>query len=291
MQTNKKPKARQIDENYLAECLTAFFRETLPDIQRQYKTDDLNIPFLKKPLSALGDNDFQRNHALRKEMSTVEADPKTKPFIRGRRAVWYVEKWGRLTSKSRRVPAVRAHRRRLAGFAHTDPAILIGEGTKGIASWSKVLAYRCYHDRFVYDARVASCLNAIQITHGTGILHRFGSLGTMGAPAEAFQRVLKNTGDALKPAIPTKDVYELYCRLLLCRWAELSDDLKTQAVDWQGLEMTLFHHSKTMIPRASEMLDRLDFYNYQVAAIKKRNNEQARLNRARKKKLKEASLG
>lgn len=287
MQNKKKSKARQVDVNYLGKCLSAFLREMLPDIQAHYTGSEFDKTILGKPLSAFGDNDFQRNHALRREMADLAANPNTLPIRRAKQAVWYVEKWGGVTARSRKVPKVRAHRRKLARFAYSDPAILIGEGTKGIASWSKVLAYRCYENRFVYDARVAGCLNAIQITHGRGIRHRFSNLGTDGAPAEAFHHVLKdaaNTG----PVIPTKEVYELYCRLLLDQWQQLPAELQTYAIDWQGLEMTLFRHSETMFERASRKLHRIRFYERKkeaVAAVKRRKRKEYN------EKQKEVALG
>lgn len=287
MQIKKTSKAHQVDVDYLGKCLSAFLQEMLPDIQAHFKGGEFDKTIFGEPLSAFGDNDFQRNHALRRKMAELAADPDTKPVRRARQAVWYVEKWGGIAARSRKVPKIRAHRRKLAGFAYSDPAILIAKGTKGIASWSKVLAYRCYDDCFVYDARVVGCLNAIQVTHGHGIRHRFSSLATDGAPAEAFHHVLKDTGN-IAPCIPTKQTYELYCGLLLNQWQTLPAELKAQAIDWQGLEMTLFHHSPAMFERASRKLHRLRFYKRMVKEI---SAEKRRKRKEYDEKQKEATRG
>lgn len=283
MPIRKKLNALHVDEAYLSSCLLAFFKVALPSIQDCYSWD-MPAPF-EPSLTPMGHNDFERNLSLRRLMSeeNQNADDNRKVQL----AIWYVEKWGRVTARSNNPNKIAAFRKGVSAFAVLDPKVVAARGKNRIASWSKVLSYRDYDNCAVYDARVAGSLNAIQIVYGDGLKHRFPALGTDGAAAEAFQAVLAETGNSTRP-IPSSGVYDLYCALLRQQWHRIPMDMKAHAIDWQGLEMALFHHSHALFEQAVEKLERTELYRQKITTIKAKKAQQ-RNDYARRKKA--ASLG
>ena len=69
---------------------------------------------------------------------------------------WYISVWGGVR---RNAPE------KLALFASATPAALISRGVKGIASWSKALSVVAPDSYAIFDARVSSSLNSIQILY------------------------------------------------------------------------------------------------------------------------------
>jgi hypothetical protein len=114
----------------------------------KFSTDNLPINF-----SPHGTSDYENSLNLRKHLH--------KSYLtnaNGREGIqkWYVADWG----------GVRSNRNEtLKKYCELSASELISLGSKGIASWSKMLSIRDPSQYCIYDARVGFSLNAIQVIY------------------------------------------------------------------------------------------------------------------------------
>jgi hypothetical protein len=279
VQTETVSTTHRVDKDYLARCLSAFFEQKLPDIQKRYKGREKHLTTPLGPaLASFGPNHLRQNQRLRQKLSVDEKS--ASPTRKAELAIWYVTQWGGVVHKD--------GGKKLVDFSTTAPADLIALGSDGIASWSKILSYRRYNTCAVFDARVSGCLNAIQIIFGGELKHAFPLLETRGAPAKAFSELLKSSAPPL-PLLPSDRFYELYCGLLRSQWRQLTPKLKWHARTWHGLEMTLFHEASAIFEQAADKLDSRQFYEQRLTDISAENAEAEK--KRKEKKQKEAALG
>jgi len=99
-------------------------------------------------------NQYARNVALKLELHKVWSD--TNSGIAGQvdLAKYYVSKWGGIRRNKDET---------LREYVTQEPDSIIRNGKKGIASWSKVLCIRDPNRYAIFDARVSTALNCLQV--------------------------------------------------------------------------------------------------------------------------------
>ena len=132
---------------------------------------------------------------------------------------------------------------------------------QGVASYSKIFSI-VYPDRFaIYDARVAACLNAVQINSGLqrGLAFNYvpgrnSIVGTVLSKEGFTQEARFSTNRLVKSGwIPLKrdHTYTKYLEILCLCLTELRNFRKSSKYDLVALEMALFANAESECQRAT----------------------------------------
>jgi hypothetical protein len=102
---------------------------------------------------------WEKNRRLRRHLSE---EWKNHPDSQKRfdLAKWYVSSWGGVHGNSENT---------LRDYVNASPNDLKQRALKGVSSWSKILAMQNPDTYQIYDARVATAINAIQLTQGVAL--------------------------------------------------------------------------------------------------------------------------
>lgn len=103
--------------------------------------------------------------------------------------VWYVKHWGGVKSNNKTT---------LDNYINSTPEDLISNGSKGIASWSKILSIREPNKYVIYDARVALSLNTISLILSNDSSLFFPQLSSRNTKIIAAQNVISDKVKLLK---------------------------------------------------------------------------------------------
>jgi hypothetical protein len=165
------------------------------------------------------------NHALRKHFSPVwkKALPKEKLRL----GTWIIKHWGGIHSN--KINTIKSHIK-LAEYELPEVKF------KGIASSTKILAFKNSAEFAIYDARVAASLNAIQLLNVTDARILFPippSRRDTISKFDATLKQLKKTPNFEMKIIRRDDTYQYYMILL----KKLSSRISRSVLD---LEMFLF---------------------------------------------------
>ncbi len=136
-----------------AEALNDFFNKELPKLE---ETFDWKIPSIEG-FDLSGQSSYVANVALKKFFNRQWLHSESRPQL----ARVVIAGWGRVRGNSDET-----FERYVCEAQKAEPSLPI----KGVASYSKLLAITDLDKFAIYDARVAACLNALQInrqiTHG-----------------------------------------------------------------------------------------------------------------------------
>jgi hypothetical protein len=139
---------------------------------------------------------------------------------------WYIVEWGGVTGNKLET---------LIFYASSKPEQLIGRGTMGIASWSKALSVVDPMRFAIFDARVSSSLNSIQIINNVSDPRYFPDLPSKNRSIiESTAAVKSAIKNRWKPVNMSTFYYD-YNALLRNIAAEIGDGITPQKV-----EMVLF---------------------------------------------------
>lgn len=177
-------------------------------------------------------NDYENSLDLRQHLYNAML---SNPNCRNGIQQWYVKEWG----------GVRSNRREtLEKYCELSAPQLIALGSKGIASWSKMLSIRDPYQYCIYDARVAFSLNAIQVVYGVRNHLYFPLLPSRNTLITSAQSRLKRL---MSGARNQSDFYNTYNKILK-NYSE-----STQLRDMQSAEMVLFSEA----PRLASQIQNL----------------------------------
>ena len=143
----------------------------------------------------------------------------------------------------------RNHPATLASYVTRKPREIIADGSRGIASWSKVLCIRDPSQYAIYDARVSMSLNALQVAEKVERPSLFPILSSQNRSAmprarQGLMRHMQSNDWLLKDG---RTFYSDYLRLLHDAAEESSVKPKP---DIMTLEMLLFSKFNELVDRA-----------------------------------------
>jgi hypothetical protein len=118
---------------------------------RWKEISDTNLP---KDVFLPAGNQYAKNVALKLELHKVWSDTNSDIAEHVALAKYYVSTWGGIRSNKDET---------LRKYVTQEPDSIIRNGKKGIASWSKVLCIRDPNRYAIFDARVSTALNCLQI--------------------------------------------------------------------------------------------------------------------------------
>jgi len=120
-------------------------------------------------------------------------------------ADWYVRRWGGVRKNKPET---------LSGYVTASETDLLERGTAGIATWTKVLVVRDPERYAIFDARVATSLNALQLIHGHSDPILFPNLQNQNRTIGDFQKWLQGRVKDRSRYIPKQAVYPAYLSIL-----------------------------------------------------------------------------
>lgn len=115
-----------------------------------WKFDDPNLPIT---LSVSGENSYFKNISLKEELHKAWKN-ETDNDKKGELIKYYISTWGGIRRNSNES---------LEFYMTKAPEILIAQGKKGIASWSKALVLHNPEEYAIFDARVSASLKLLTI--------------------------------------------------------------------------------------------------------------------------------
>jgi hypothetical protein len=220
----------------LATCLIDFGAEHIDtdNIWYDYDFDTSAIPVR---LTISGGTSYHRNvelkYGLHKHWKAGDDSAKEK-VIR-----WFICDWG----------GIRGHKEEtMKCYANSDPKDLISRGKCGVASWSKALSI--YNpDRYaIFDARVSTSLNALQIISGVQNPTLFPVLPSQNSKISKGNRLFPDYAVSKRwRKLQNTTYYSTYMRLLEQTLAELP---KTDGIGIYTIEMLLFAKAEELLFRA-----------------------------------------
>jgi hypothetical protein len=222
------------DITSLRNILTKFANQGLPSLNEGYKWP---IPTaLPSGIDLPAGSLYEQSLALKSRLHEqwLVANPEQRFVL----AKFYVSTWGGVKRNADE---------KLRSYAAQEPRSIMGDGIKGIASWSKVLSIRDPSKYAIYDARVAAALNCVQVVEGVrrGILfpllpsqNKLIQTATPCMRAHARANEWVNLDETL--------CYETYLALLAAV-AKRCDMSRAKIV---AVEMLLFSRAEKLVERA-----------------------------------------
>jgi hypothetical protein len=140
----------------LEEALIALANQEVDDRNDWYCWNEIDPSRLPKGVSLPIGNAYAKNVALKYELHRLWQ--RSDEHERFALAKCYVTTWGGV----RRNKAAT-----LKAYVTEEPDVIIKRGRNGVASWSKVLCIRDPKTYAIFDARVSTALNALQIIYDT----------------------------------------------------------------------------------------------------------------------------
>jgi len=207
----------------LLEALVDFGRANLTPSNDWYAWKPINPIYLPQGVVLPSGSQYSKNVALKLALSEFYSAGDEN--IRFNLTRYYIAVWGGVRGNKEET---------LRTYALSEPSVLIANGKKGIASWSKALCVRNPRAYAIYDARVALALNCLQKSYpiDTPILFPLltGQNQAVNSGVQVMRRYAQNN---YWNNIADQDFYHLYIENLTGAAVTLSVEIYT-------LEMLLF---------------------------------------------------
>lgn len=220
----------------LATSLTDFATEHI-DTENNWYDYDFDILQLPVEMTISGGTSYHRNvelkYGLHKHWKAGDDTEKEK-VIR-----WFICDWG----------GIRGHKEEtMKCYANSAPKDLISLGKYGVASWSKALSVYDPNQFAIFDARVSTSLNALQIISEVKNPSLFPVLPSQNRKI-SYGNLLFPDHAASKRwnKLQNSTYYRTYIRLLEQTLAKLP---KTEGVGIYTIEMLLFSYAEKLLYRA-----------------------------------------
>lgn len=163
----------------LQDAIVAHARANLTETNDWYRWA-VNPRFLPNGIVLPMGSPYVQNVALKLRLSDMYST--ANDDLKQELTYYYIVKWGGIKGNTEE---------NIRSYALDTPALLIARGSKGIASWSKALCIRCPNHYAIYDARVASSLNCLQIISPVNTSILFPLLLSQNKPISFGNRMLR----------------------------------------------------------------------------------------------------
>jgi len=213
-------------------CIAAYIAEVRPKLDDLYRWPipplTLDIPFEQG-----ADSLTRANMRLKRTLHAAWQD--AHEARRYDTAHWYVARWGGVKRNKRET---------LEGYVTASESDLLSRGIDGIATWSKVLVVRGPDRYAIFDARVATSMNALQLIQGIGNPIFFPNLLNQNRTIKQFQKWIRARVLERSRYIPKAEVYPTYLDIM----TDVAKGAGLSSLD--EIEMTLFANAETLAREA-----------------------------------------
>ncbi len=184
--------------------------------------------YLPRGIEMSNDSRIQRNLSLKEQLHSKwsESDDKTKEEL----IEYYIVRWG----------GIRGNKKETLDIYKKSPSQeLIKRGINGVSSWSKALVLHDCNKYAIFDARVSTSLNYLQVINNTKEKILFPVLPSQNNKIKFANRKLKEISKDWKK-VGNNEFYSLYLELLFVTAKELNTNISI-------IEMLLFAKSTDLI--------------------------------------------
>ncbi|WP_016777000.1 hypothetical protein [Anaerophaga thermohalophila] len=219
----------------LSDALSNFCSENLDKTNDWYnwKFNEAIIPI---NVNLPRGNHYLRNIALKEELNKAwisESDTAKRELL----VKYYIKDWGGIR---------RISEEKIKIYANSTPESLIELKEKGIASWSKALVIRNPKEYAIFDARVSTSLNCLQIIYPVENKILFPNLVSRNKTITKGQKTLKIISHLNNWAmVNLKTFYRDYLSLL----KKVTQDRNTNI---STIEMLLFAKAEELVKRIED---------------------------------------
>ena len=184
--------------------------------------------YLPRGIELSNDSRIQRNLSLKEQLHSKwsKSDDKTKEEL----IEYYIVRWG----------GIRGNKKETLDIYKKRPSQeLIKRGINGVSSWSKALVLHDCNKYAIFDARVSSSLNYLQVINNTKEKILFPVLPSQNNKIKFANMKLKEISKDWKK-VGNNEFYSLYLELLFVTAKELNTNISI-------IEMLLFAKSTDLI--------------------------------------------
>lgn len=213
----------------LKRILLIFCRENLKNDSDWYHWK-IKEEYLPRGIELSNDSRIQRNLSLKEQLHSKwsKSDDKTKEEL----IEYYIVRWG----------GIRGNKKETLDIYKKRPSQeLIKRGINGVSSWSKALVLHDCNKYAIFDARVSSSLNYLQVINNTKQNILFPILASQNKEITAANRKLKEISKDWKK-VGNNEFYSLYLELLFVTAKELNTNISI-------IEMLLFAKATNLIKK------------------------------------------
>jgi hypothetical protein len=216
----------------ISDALNQFCNEFLNDNNDWYnwKINESKIP---DGIRLPNGNQYIRNIALKHELHRVWAS-ESDITNKGNLIQYYIKDWGGIRTNSNAS---------MENYMLGTSSTLIGFGEKGISSWSKALVVHNPHVYAIFDARVSTSLNCLQIIYDIDKKELFPILASRNKEVAEGQRLIKRIAKENSWKKVSKDTFYHDYLALLKKVAE------KQNTDLSTVEMLLFAKAEELVKK------------------------------------------
>lgn len=222
-------------KNTLEISLVRICKENFDNTNDWYNWRKINESLIPQGITLPIGNQYIKNIKLKEELNS-KWNEETDPLKKGELIEYYIKTWGGI--KGNKAASLEEYKTKTAEE-------LISKGIKGVASWSKALVLHDYTKYAIFDARVSSSLNALQVINDSDNKVLFPILSSQNKRIIIANRQLKKMAkeSGWKKA-DESSFYNEYLNLLSTVSKGLNTNIST-------VEMLLFAKAEQLIENAS----------------------------------------
>lgn len=186
--------------------------------------------YLPRGIEMSNDSRIQRNLSLKEQLHSKwsKSDDKTKEEL----IEYYIVRWG----------GIRGNKKETLDIYKKSPSQeLIKRGINGVSSWSKALVLHDCNKYAIFDSRVSTSLNYLQVINKTKEKILFPILPSQNNKIKFANKQLKEISKDWKK-VGNNEFYSLYLELLFVTAKELNTNISI-------IEMLLFAKSTNLIKK------------------------------------------
>ena len=219
----------------LEKSLVEICKINLDDTNDWYNWRKINESLIPQRITLPGGNQYLKNIVLKEKLSS-KWNLETDIFKKGELIEYYIKTWGGIKGNS--IYSLNEYKTKTAEE-------LIEKGIKGVASWSKALVLHDFTKYAIFDARVSSSLNALQVINDLDDNILFPILPSQNKRIIIANKNLNKTAKEREwKKASESSFYNDYLKLLSSVSTQLNTNIST-------VEMLLFAKAEVLIENAS----------------------------------------
>ena len=217
----------------LKKILIDFCKENLKTDCDWYHWDIKDV-FLPKDIELPNESRVTRNLSLKEQLHFKWSQ--SDEILKGELIEYYIVRWGGIKGNKKETLDI---------YKKSPSRELIKRGIKGVSSWSKALVLHDCNKYAIFDSRVSSSLNYLQVVNNTKEKILFPILLSQNKEITKANKKLKLISKNWHK-LNKNEFYNFYLELLYITSEELKTNIST-------IEMLLFAKATEIIPPLSEV--------------------------------------
>lgn len=222
----------------LEEAINKLAKANVDSTNNWYSWRKINESKLPEGIHLPEGNQYKKNLALKtelhKKLQSINTHEERREIFK-----YYISTWGGIHGNSEET---------LNTYTQSTSKQLIAMGSSGIASWSKALCISQPSEFAIFDARVSSSLNALQIINKTKDAKLYPVLTSRNNTIKKGIKLIKAHAKKEEWGVaPDREFYETYLRYLKSTTSAFEKNL---SISVATIEMLLFAKAEELVKKA-----------------------------------------